>query len=292
MLITGCTKEIEVAGTDNSEINSAEVLDDQVVDSEVEDSEEVPEEMNPEKEIIEDDSYGYFVIDNPSWKKFNNTGLNSEDYAHVTLTQDVEDSYEWLDTEVWCEKNGFEYIRYPYSDDNYTYEKDYPVDDYSATELYIYDRESNNLLYDLDMIKLCSGPDDEEGTESYLIQDIGYSTIDESNNMLYVSIVYNGYSSELPVSNHIVAIDLDTKEVVWRSEALVANSINFQVVDDTIICGYGFTSEPDYIYLLDKHTGDKIEQIKVASAPEYFGIKDDKLYVATYNTAYEYTIKR
>jgi len=64
------------------------------------------------------------------------------------------------------------------------------------------------------------------------------------------------------------------------------------VVGDTIICGYGFTAEPDYIYLLDRFTGEKYDSIPVNSAADQFQIVDDTLYVATYNTAYEFSITR
>ncbi|MBQ8488560.1 MAG: hypothetical protein IJ535_02145 [Pseudobutyrivibrio sp.] len=84
---------------------------------------------------------------------------------------------------------------------------------------------------------------------------------------------------------------MKTKKLLWRSEPNVSNFNNFKIVDDTIICGYGFTEEPDYLYLLDRYTGDKVEEIKLDSAPYQFEVRDDILYVATYNTAYEFAIK-
>ncbi len=234
---------------------------------------------------------GQTVIGNPSWHKFYNGTDNADNYPHISLTKTSEESYDWLDSEVWCEKNGFEYASLPYKDDVYRYEVAYLFDNYSATELLIYSVYTGELLYDLDLYLLCYGPDDNDEYSTY-IQDIQYTKIDDTGNTLYVSIIYNGYSSDEPVSNHIIAINLQTMEVIWRSEPLVSGLSNFLIVDDTIICGYGFTSEPDYIYLLDKHTGDKIEQISVASAPEQFAIKNDTLYVATYNTSYEFKIQR
>ena len=61
---------------------------------------------------------------------------------------------------------------------------------------------------------------------------------------------------------------------------------------DTIICGYGFTAEDDYIYLLDLSTGQTIERIKVRSGPDQFEVVGDTLYVATYNTAYTFKIEQ
>ena len=89
-----------------------------------------------------------------------------------------------------------------------------------------------------------------------------------------------------------MAVDLNTYEPLYRSEPLVANGYNFVIVGDTIICGYSFTAEPDYIYLLDKNTGEKYDEIPVNSSPYQFEVRDDTLYVATYNTAYEFKISR
>ena len=69
------------------------------------------------------------------------------------------------------------------------------------------------------------------------------------------------------------------------------NQRNFKIVRDTIICGYGFTAEDDFIYLLDRYTGETVDKIKVNSGPDQFEIVDDTLYVATYNTAYTFRIQ-
>ena len=107
---------------------------------------------------------------------------------------------------------------------------------------------------------------------------------------LYVSVAHYGYASEEPNNAYILAIDLTSNQLLWKSQPLVANSSNFQVFGDTIICGYGFTAEPDYIYLLNRYTGDIAQTIPVVSAPEQFEIRGTTLYVATYNTAYEFEI--
>ena len=78
---------------------------------------------------------------------------------------------------------------------------------------------------------------------------------------------------------------------MFRTEPLVANADNFVIVGDTIICGYGFTDEPDYIYLIDRFTGEKYETIPVITAASQFVVVGDTLYVATYNTDYEFDIK-
>ena len=71
----------------------------------------------------------------------------------------------------------------------------------------------------------------------------------------------------------------------------MANSDNFVVYDDTVICGYGFTAEDDYIYILSKYTGAVLKKIKVKTSPDYFYLDGDTLYVICYDTAYTYSLK-
>lgn len=37
--------------------------------------------------------------------------------------------------------------------------------------------------------------------------------------------------------------------------------MNFLVKGDVIFCGYGFTAEDDYLYQLDKNTGEVIDRL-------------------------------
>lgn len=230
-------------------------------------------------------------ISNPSWKKYASENAGEAAARHVSLTKTVEDKTDWLDTEVWCDKNGFSKRYFPYSVGNYYYEGTRTVDYfYDYTELKIYDADQSNLLYDLGFTELCFGPDQAERRYSSAGEYVNWAVVD--GDVLYISLKYPGYASENPDSGYIAAISLDSRQVLWKSEPLVSNADNFLILDDTIICGYGFTAEPDYIYLLDKHTGDKTEQIKVNSAPSQFEVVGDTLYVATYNTAYEFKIVR
>ena len=90
----------------------------------------------------------------------------------------------------------------------------------------------------------------------------------------------------------MAAINPETGKVIWRSDPLVSNALNFKIVDNTIICGYGFTDEPDFIYLLDLSTGGTVERIRVNTGPDQFEVVGDTLYVATYNTAYTFKISQ
>ena len=126
------------------------------------------------------------------------------------------------------------------------------------------------------------------GKTSDTKQYLKYSKI--IDNILYMAICLNGYSAEEPMSNYLVAVDLDTNEILFKTEPLTVNSRNFVIIGDTIICGYGFTDETDWIYLLDRYTGARIDSIPVDSMVEQFGEKDGVLYVITYNMLYEFKI--
>lgn len=47
--------------------------------------------------------------------------------------------------------------------------------------------------------------------------------------------------------------------------------------------GYGFTAEPDFLYLLDRRTGDVLDRLTVPSAPEIIKLRGDLLHVRTYD---------
>jgi hypothetical protein len=72
--------------------------------------------------------------------------------------------------------------------------------------------------------------------------------------------------------------------VLWRSQPLVSNSWNFEVIGDLIVSGYGFTAQHDFLYLLNKRTGEVVQRLKIKSAAEYIISKGDKIHVRAYDT--------
>ncbi len=230
------------------------------------------------------------TVANKSWNAYTEDGRGPDDGEHVTISKVKEEKTDWLDTEKWASKNGFETAKLPYTDDQYYYVGTNPMEyEYMKTGLEIYDAGTDNLRYSLDLYTLCNGPDEETERYSVTTQFIRWAKIYDGT--LYVSVGHNGYASVEPCSSYIVAIAPDTGDVLWKSEPLVSNAYNFQIVKDTIICGYGFTAEDDFIYLLDRFTGQQMDKIKVNSGPDQFEVVGDTLYVATYNTAYEFKIE-
>lgn len=106
----------------------------------------------------------------------------------------------------------------------------------------------------------------------------------EADGVLYVETAHLTYSSASHGRTaYLSAIDLDTRKTLWRSRALVANARTFVLAGDRIVSGYGFTAEPDFLYLLDRGTGRALERLKVPSAPERITLRGNLLRVRTYD---------
>ncbi len=156
------------------------------------------------------------------------------------------------------------------------------------------------LVYDLKENQFTSGYDFSNYTFSptYIKSDRGFinqtlNWIVPEDNILYFSHSHSTYAkSSHGMNAYLTALDRDTNQIIWRSQPLVCNARNFIIIDSVIICGYGFTAEPDYLYLIDKYTGNILQQIKLKTAPEYIIPKDDKLYVRTYDTNYVFSIQQ
>ena len=238
------------------------------------------------------DEYSSIVIENPTWDYYFNDSYKSDTERHyLSLSQTKEKVSDWLDTEKWAAEHGVAVAQPEYSDENYNYMPYNPIEySYMYNSLSISTVNDYEIVGDYDLTQLCNGADQKEGRLSDQTEYLRYAKV--VDNILYVEISHWAYASEGPDNAYIVAIDMNTNEVIFRSQPLVANGFNFLVVDDTIICGYGFTDEPDFIYLLDRYDGSVKEKIPVKSAPYQFELVDDTLYVATYNTEYEFKVTK
>ena len=155
--------------------------------------------------------------------------------------------------------------------------------------LNIYDASSLEMVYTLDFSNYCYAPDYINEDYDYIKQKINWATI--KDNILYISQSHNTYAKSSDYMNaYITAIDLSDRSIVWRTDALVSNAYNFQIIDDIIICGYGFTDEPDYLYQIDIFSGAILDKIKLKTSASYIIKKDNVLYVRTYNMDYKFKI--
>jgi hypothetical protein len=58
-----------------------------------------------------------------------------------------------------------------------------------------------------------------------------------------------------------------------------------------LICGYGFTAEPDFLYVLERATGKTVSKVPLKSGPDFLIEKDGELFVRTYDTDYVFTVR-
>lgn len=113
-----------------------------------------------------------------------------------------------------------------------------------------------------------------------------------ADGLLYVEHTNLGYAKESKGLNaYVAAVDLDSGDLVWHSAPLVANGRDFAVVRGAVVCGYGFTAEPDFVFVLDGQTGAVRQKIPVSSGPDHFVLKDDTLRVRTYDTDYVFDVR-
>ena len=151
-------------------------------------------------------------------------------------------------------------------DDNYQYL-------WSGEELYIFENGTGNCLYVLTY-----------PTDKWYINGNNACLRD---GIFYGASVTNGYAQ--PDTCFMFAYDLEDNKLLWRSTDQTYNSMNFIVKDNVILCGYGFTSEDDYLYQLDLHTGEILSRLKLKKQPDLLVYQDHMLYVHTYS--YNYTIE-
>ncbi len=155
--------------------------------------------------------------------------------------------------------------------------------------LNIYDYKTKERLYSLDFLNYRYSPDYIKADFDYVQQRINWAAIKDG--ILYVSNSHNTYAkSSNNMNAYITAIDLADMSVIWRTDALVSNSNNFLIIDNVILCGYGFTDEKDYLYQINRNNGKILKKTSVKSAITYMVKKGTSLYVRTYNTDYIFKI--
>ena len=264
LLLMGCSKE-----TVPSEPESTE--NDETVDvvTEVSDETENMEKAEVEEaEVAETVEPKYITIDFTGVTETHAEGDPVTPLRWNILSEEdngIDFADEWYASEnlslpmIGTDWNSF-------SDENYEYL-------WEGEDLYIYENGTGNCLYVLHY------PTDKwyvNGNNAYL-----------KDGIFYGASVANGYAQ--PNTCFMFAYDLENEKLLWRSADQSYNSMNFVVEGDVLICGYGFTAEPDYLYQINRNTGEIIDRLLLKKMPDLIVEQDGKLYVHTYS--YNYVIE-
>ncbi|MCR5720295.1 MAG: hypothetical protein K6F84_06985 [Lachnospiraceae bacterium] len=243
----------------------------------------------------EDEEITEIFIPNPGWDLY--TAKECDDLISrrsapfAVLEESEKTKNEITDEDNWFETNGFTRpSETEFEDDCFLYNI-FTYDDVDPCHIIdLYDKDTRQFLTRLNFDNYMY-PDEYDESVNYSIVEQGIDYVLTVDDIMYVSVSHGTYASSAPHNAYVIALDVNNNyNLLWKSSPLTSNSRNFCVVDDSLICGYGFTDEKDHIFVLDRFTGNKVETYDIDSKPEYFFVKDDTLYVRTYDTDYKFNI--
>ena len=265
MLLSGCGAEKNTISTEaptETAIQTSEIE----LKTETEDSSKNATETTAESSSESETKY--ITIDLSTVKETHPTSDAAAPFDLKIVSEEengIDFANEWYDSKgLSLPMTGTDWNSF--YDDNYQYL-------WSGEELYIFENGTGNCLYVLTY-----------PTDKWYINGNNACLKD---GIFYGASVTNGYAQ--PDTCFMFAYDLENNKLLWRSADQTCNSMNFIVKDNVIICGYGFTSEDDYLYQLDLHTGEVLSRLKLKKQPDLLVYQDNTLYVHTYS--YNYTIE-
>lgn len=152
-------------------------------------------------------------------------------------------------------------------------------EDYFSFILAVYNRDGK-LVREFDLCKIT----DDWGLE---VQDIRYE-----KGKFYFNMACPTYSDQYHGQcSRLYCLDTRSGTIDWKTDYLTSNDI-IVLGDNFIACSYGFASERDFIFLLDKKTGTVASRMSLDQKAAYVEQKGDRLYVVdSAGNVYEYTIE-
>ena len=222
------------------------------------------------------------VLENPSWDYYiKGKGVTSSEKT-PTLQKTKESSVAVGEEDKWFAENELEKPEFPYIDDDYNYAT-YGDNAYDTYLLELTNHKDGSVTM-FDFSNFQYAEDFKEEDREFACQRICWAKAKEG--ILYAAISHNTYAETSPHNAYLVAIDIETGDILWKTEPLTSNSWSFALVDGGIICGYGFTAEKDTLHVVDIHDGTIKQTLPLKSMAEYIVEKDNDIYVITYNTEY------
>jgi outer membrane protein assembly factor BamB len=127
-----------------------------------------------------------------------------------------------------------------------------------------------------------------DGDARFATQEVTWA--EARDGVLYVCNGGGSYASEVfGKKGFVSAVDVSRGTLLWRSAPLTCNA-NFILHGAYLITGYGFTAEPDHLFVLDRQSGKPVSRTPIASGPDKLVSYDGKLFVRTYDTDYEFDL--
>lgn len=266
--------------------------------------------VTDDSSVITKDSY---VLEVPPFEYYTSNQTDIKEAPSVALEMSSSEPNDITDTDKWFEQNKLSLNQYQildntstdlpaeidtmyqnliltnaFHDDSYIYCM-YGTNYSDSYILRIYDLNTYEVVNTFDFSNYMYEPNTTNEEALSFPQQINWASIKDG--ILYVSNRHRTYASTTNNKNaYITAIDLKDMHVIWRSDALISNAENFLILDNVIICGYGFTDEDDYLYELDRSNGKVINSISLKTAPSYLIQKDNQVFVRTYNMNYVFTV--
>lgn len=137
--------------------------------------------------------------------------------------------------------------------------------------------------YTLDLKNYAWPPKIARGEREFVYEQVVYAN-HAPDGKLYVETAHQTYAkSSYGRNGYLQTIDPKQGKLLWRSPAQVANAYNFVLLNDTVVTGYGYTAEPDYLYAVDRATGKVKGRVLLPSAAIRIARHGTTLTVDTYD---------
>jgi hypothetical protein len=141
-------------------------------------------------------------------------------------------------------------------------------------------RADGSRAWDIGLNRFLSRPDHLE------IQDIRYAA-----GRLYFNEACQSYSREAQGRcSSLLRVDPVQGTVDWRTPPLTSSNV-ILVQGPYVVAGYGFTAEPDSVFLIDRALGRILDRQPVDSAPVYLEMVGGDLAVVTTNRLHVFAIE-
>ena len=100
--------------------------------------------------------------------------------------------------------------------------------------------------------------------------------------MLYICNGGGSYAKEVyGKKGFLSALDATSGKLLWRSAPLTCNA-TFAIAGEHIISGYGFTAEPDFVFLVRRSDGAIVQKVPIDSGPETITLDGNRARVEMY----------